>query len=294
MCRYKQKDGKIEKPVHYTSLKTLKCLLTKNEERPGKLRLWNTNYMNDPNEGKVFLEMMEAIISKNEKNGENEVWKNYFSYLDRIDFSSGTVNNNVYIISLSKKRDNIYMWNSYADGSNGCAITFADDFFDIRCPSSDFSGSSEYTDSDYPLYEVKYIQEKWRDKDEEKELRGHLLGIWNNIVELEKDLKETGQELQKEVRRFVVDRLNEIRFLFKYSEYENEGELRVVQYSNEPKIEEEAFPIPRLYIEVERDVRAEEVCLGSKNSTSQIEELVPWLYATKKVEKVSKSKRNYR
>ena len=68
----------------------------------------------------------------------------------------------------------------------------------------------------------------------------------------------------------------------------------MLHYSNEPKLDEENFEVPRLYVEVDRDIQIKEVKLGSKIGESQANEIVSWLKKTGKVEKITKSGRHYK
>ena len=96
------------------------------------------------------------------------------------------------------------------------------------------------------------------------------------------------------IRNFVSGCLNEVHFLIKSSEYSHEKEVRMLHYSYEPKFDTESFDVPRLYVEMERNIRIKEVKLGSKISDSQINEIVSWLAKTGKVECITKSGRHYK
>ena len=88
--------------------------------------------------------------------------------------------------------------------------------------------------------------------------------------------------------------LNEIRFLFKDWEYHYEEEVRMIRCSYTAETDSENFKIPRLFIEVNRDIQIKEVQLGSKVSPSDANEIIPWLSQTGKVERVTTSKRHYK
>ena len=90
-----------------------------------------------------------------------------------------------------------------------------------------------------------------------------------------------------EVRSFVADRLNEIRFLFKTQSYEYEKELRLIRCSRSPKIDEDNFKIPRLYIGVERDIDNLEVTLGRKLEKQKVKDFNVWLRCTGKVKRIN-------
>ena len=338
ICRYVQntegESGKIVIPVHYTKIDTLKKLLPDEKDGSGKLRLWNTVYMNDSFEGESFINMMECVeenrLEKNKVNNANEntmqMMKRYFPYLNEElskDELLIPLNENIYVISFSEATNAIYMWVSYAEDAKGCAITFADEFFDIRKTEDNLTDISSYSDEDYPLYEVQYLDlndlERWKKKksegisnneyaEESKIMK--ILDIMDEIWEVLDDLESrmagkgvlklnwnesrTGNKETQMVRNFVAGCLNEVRFLIKSSEYSHEREVRMLHYSYEPKFDTENFDVPRLYVEMERDIRIKEVKLGSKISDSQINEIVSWLTKTGKVECITKSGRHYK
>ena len=96
------------------------------------------------------------------------------------------------------------------------------------------------------------------------------------------------------IRGFVADMLNEIRFLLKDPEYKHEKELRLIRCSYNPKIDFSGFEIPRLYIDIEKEIRIAEVKLGPKYSTEEANEIVSWLHAKSNVKKITHSERHYR
>ena len=326
---FQKEDGQKEEPqelllpVHYTKIEVLRLLLSKDPEKPGKLRLWNMAYMNDSYEGNTFLELLKKAGEKKEMEKEDgnekavqEILPRYFHYLDNSFSKVLPGHGNVYIASFSKQQDSIPMWNTYADNAKGCVVTFAEEFFDIRSNSEERLGVSVYSDEDYPLYEVQYWDEigkdEWKGKEEaetnkkgkQTEICNSIKEIWNQLQKLEglfarevtKKEKAINEAAADAIREFAADRINEIRFLFKNREYEHERELRLVRYSHQPLVDEENknFDVPRLYVEVEKDIHMKTVCLGSKVDPNQEERLVTWLYHTGKVDNVKRSQRHYR
>lgn len=212
------------------------------------------------------------------------------------------------------------MWMTYADHAKGCNIVFADDFFDIRSKLDGSMGFPVYSDEDYPLYEVKYIdvneakqgkikivvaengsaenEDHRMDKVQHKaeRIESGMKDLWGNIQAMEEYLK-TVLEIKDSgintIRGFIADAINEVRFLFKYDEYNKEQEMRMVRYSYEPAFEEK-FDVPRMYVEVDREIRIKEVMLGPKISLEKTDEIVAWLYGTGKVEKVTKSEKHFK
>lgn len=307
-CRLTLKDFRESPlPVHYTKIEILRMLLPKDPENPGKLRLWNTAYMNDSYEGNTFLELLKEA-GEDEENKKPEIIPRYFQYLDNSYSKVFPRHGNVYIISFSRQRDSIPMWNTYADNAQGCALTFAKEFFDIHSDVEEKMGVSAYSDADYPLYEVQYIGETEKSQTNEKKDTGisKMEIICQNIKEIREELHKLEEiladtatlstETADVIREFAADRMNEIRFLFKNQEYEHEKELRLVRYSLHPEVDEytKKFDVPRLFVEVGKDIRLKEVCLGSKVDPFKEEELVTWLYYTGKVENVTKSQRHFR
>ena len=119
-----------------------------------------------------------------------------------------------------------------------------------------------------------------------------------NMETILSQLKTKSNRVSREiiVREFVADMLNEIRFLFKDPEYKHEKELRLIRCSYDPKIDENTFEIPRLYIDVDKEISIEETRLGPKYSDAEVDEIVSWIHAKGegKVKKVTRSERHYR
>lgn len=329
LCRYtlipEDKNMDSTGPVHYTKIDTLKKILPDNQKNSGKLRLWNTVYMNDSFEGSCFIDMLAQVGKKklNNKEAVDAKMKIYFPFLDKQpskeDDKLLPSNENIYVCSFSEQINEIHMWVPYADDAKGCAITFADDFFDIRKTEDSLTDASSYSDDDYPLYKIQYLDEvqwkEWIEKDTMESTNffkniqiGNILDImkeiWNILDELDDRMEDNNKFIANSnainpnekdfIQNFVSKCLNEVRFLIKSSEYSFEKEVRMLHYSHEPKIDVENFAVPRLYVEVNRDIQIKEVKLGSKVSDSQTNEIVSWLTKTGKVEHITKSKRHYK
>lgn len=339
ICRYTtgKEPDKEDFPVHYTRIETLKKLLPKDAKDQSRLRLMNTDYTNDFFEGNLFLELM------NQANQAEDSQKRIMKYFPHWKNTSDTIipqNGNVYFSSFSERKDDIHMWIPYADDAKGCSIMFAEDFLDIRRKPQNPLGISEFSDRDYPLYQVQYISKEdfakiaarakgengewkteeemigeWKTEEEKKlaEILHCLRDIWKCLTQLRdcladlehQDDEKTGSTEASEgnihwkhtkdtIYKFVADCLDEIRFLFKDPEYSHEQELRLIKHSYEPQVDEQSSDIPRLYVEVDRKIRIEEVCLGTKIDPLVANEIATWLYETDRVHKVSVSKRHYR
>lgn len=289
-CFIRNQSEKI--PVHYTKLETLKHLLKEtgeNQAKP-KLRLWNTAYMNDTYEGGVFGELLSKCENPSKSKNVLETLEYYFNTT-----SQNVADSMVYITSFSQAENNFQMWSIYAELEKGCTIRFSDDFFDIR--DSYIDPIEDLENNAYSLYRVQYYNGD--ENADHISFKGQLSNIWNclkNIKEiLDGKLNElNGNDMGKrlfnnasaEIRAFVADRLNEIRFLFKSKAYEYESELRLIRSSRFPRIDEENADAPKLYIDVERDIDNIEITLGKKIESEKAKNLSIWLNRTGKVRKV--------
>lgn len=285
---------KLKLPYHYTKLNTLNCLLTgKNDEKP-KLRLWNSTYMNDAYEGKFFDQLLyRATTLKNGIEEESDISKAGMENAVNIKLQ---MNSNVYITSFSTEENSFQMWSIYGDNEKGAAIKFDDDFFDIGDKYQDVVMDS--IGNEYALYEVKYLDMDHLQN--ESELMKKLNGIWEHMSLIEKKLEDWEPEedtdeyisfknAASEVKTFIADRVNEVRFLFKTKSYEYEKELRLIKCSHHPKVDNKNFDIPRLYIDVERNIENLDIKIGSKLENQQIKDLYVWLKNTGKVKHIEVS-----
>lgn len=281
LCRVK--NGQKNTYYHYTRLNSLKLLLSKKDpENPPKFRLFNTACMNDPTEGIRFYEILN-------KTSKDRAEFNNYVLNSSVDDSMLSEYSNVYISSLTSNSDDISMFYLYGNYGKGCSIRFDSDFFDLY--------DSKYQDY-YSLYKVYYLDDNQKiinnETDEELEKLNNALNfLTDKIKDFDLELKNitTNEDDKKEIYNLVKNMFNEIRYLFKGEEYKNEKEYRVIKLSDKPLIDENPN-IPRLYIEIDRDIELEEVILGPKVSNGY--QIVPWLKETKKVRSIKKSNRNYR
>lgn len=249
-----------------------------------------TAYMNDTYEGGVFGKLLSECVNSSESKNVPETMEYYFNTT-----SQNVADSMVYITSFSQAGNNFQMWSIYAELEKGCTIRFSDDFFDIR--DSYIDPIEDLENNAYSLYQVQYYN-----GNEDAALisfKGQLSNIWNCLKNIKEILTRKSNEFKgndknerlfnnasAEIRAFVADRLNEIRFLFKSKDYEYESELRLIRSSRFPRIDEENVDAPKLYIDVERDIDNLEVTLGKKIESEKAKNLSIWLNRTGKVRKV--------
>lgn len=298
----------------YTKLQTIKCLLLEKDAVEGKkgkepkLRMSNVARMNDACEGVVFREVFKSIAEKEGKQEYLEIAQGYidnsFGFKGDAKFSS--YDSDVYLASFSMNANNFGLWSNYAENEKGCIIGFDESFFDFVDDSYYFIFDDEAEEN--TLYSVKYVDDtnqkqlKFPESDDKNwsVVKESILHILSGIVQIEKKLPDRNQgtgaekaggsiseKAAGEIRAFIADRINEIRFLFKSQSYGYEEELRMIRCSRTPQIDENGdSPVPRLYIDVEKKLENLTLILGSKVEQEQFKELSVWAKNTGKVKEV--------
>ena len=315
-----QQNGEV---AHYTSLHTLKSLADK-----GRFRLYNAAYMNDPEEGRVFFDIM--------KESGIDVQKGF--YVDDAPpyRSPAYIGSFVEVDKKNEEKDKLFLWRMYGkhdgqEAAGACLIFKHEGTVFAKSPSSQ-TGAMQQLQSKLlmsegarqnpeerqtlksELYKIVYSDEEIP---QEFPLSPpmQLAGIppsdkWNKqelcekLIESLKRLKEhidneEDNENKKELRKLVRDLLDTIRFLFKARHYQEEGEVRVVQvryYDEENTMKDEdgiqvdtkQIP-PRFYLETHENFRFSEVILGPQ--TRGVLEWKRWL--NKRDIKVDQSKIQY-
>lgn len=113
---------------HYTSMNTLLAILNNIVDGELTLRATHVNYLNDPTENEIGVDILkkellkyESGLNKSEKKKLNEnLDDERLSYFKNIDYDKQPP----YIFSLSEDKDSLPMWNTYADNSLGVNIGF--------------------------------------------------------------------------------------------------------------------------------------------------------------------------
>ena len=299
-CRYHPYSDNL--PVQYRSIKRLKSYLEDGKDKSGRFTLWNIAYMNDYFEGESFNTMLRQAADSDCR----EIAE-YYTNSSKVDIGDNLISSaekNIYISSLSLKKDVIPMWIAYADTGNGCAITYSEEFLNHGYRKDLVTDVACYSDAEYPLYKVYYMHPKTMGINENDGTLKAINSSLRTILQLLKDLKSNlvdmvhqngyGRNLAYVIDEFVRSCFNEVRFLIKDSEYASEEEIRMIHYSKEGKLSVEEDKIPRFYIEREGEVLIEEVMLGPKIDTFQQNEISTWLNKTGKVKRVTHSERHYR
>lgn len=293
---------------HYTKIGNLKYLLKSKDDKcsqNARLRINNVSYMNDPEEGEVFKQLLLESIEKNDEKKE----LSYILYKNEIENDRKIINgkSNVFLVSFSKAIDtSLPMWIQYSENGKGCCLVFDSKFFDREDDGSlglqlsntgVLHGSSENVRSGcdkYCLYEVLYIGKNDNGEYQaEENVTECIKEIGMMLFKLENDLKLNSSSKTKEIIQNILD---QVRFLFKDKSYEYEKEVRIVKFEGNGNIkytdDVEGFIVPHVYINLDKEIKLKEVILGPK--VDNVSEIANYLYYTEKVDKVSKSNIKYR
>ena len=307
-----KEDNKELQFGHYTKGSTLQVMLDQEENEKkkntfsvsGKTRLYNANYMNDPEEGIVI----EKILG-----------------LDRRDILEPS---SWFLMSFTSKTDDLAMWSQYGDDAKGvCLVLREDDFsrftsfndvswrkeaipivetvntiestlsYDLKSSPNELNNikptiaikdeekrsKSEKKEnvpkgnSDY-LYRIAYVKniDKDKDIDEDIELEQTELFSKSEIEDLAKMLNslkkklDSGSKVKEEnYQNAISECIEEIRYLFKSVDYKYENELRILRYANlDPSNKEIKIDYSpefgKLYLEREENIQIGEVIFGPK------------------------------
>lgn len=271
---------------HYSKLATLKYIIRVKDSKPQpRLRISNIAYLNDPSEGNVLLHLLKKsvqsnvfdILLGNENTEENK--------LVEVPFSK------VFIGSFSTAKNKLPMWTLYGDDSKGCCLVFDDYFFDKKNELIEAKSNMDdksISSQELILYRVKYLDIDNLDESDS------IVGCIKKIASI-LDLFEGIITDYESVRIWIMALLDEIRFLFKDSDYDYENEVRVIIHAEDSEIQvddgQNELNIPRLYVDLQRKLIYKEIILGSKIDKPNA--VAPFLLHSGMVKKVTKSGINY-
>ena len=287
------RPGKGKEVAHYTSLHTLKKLANKEE----CFRLYNADYMNDPEEGRIFFGIMKERMKKknNEKDDVDSLF--YSNNKETLQPSSAYIGSFVRVGSDKDEdqgKDELFLWRTYGkhdmeEAAGACLIFKHEGIHFASYPPTNIGATSQQQPpmrqpTKPALYRIAYLSEcKEEDKEkgkEEKELPGKLNKLASSLEEV-RSFCEGCKDSQKDaLAKLVRELLDDIRFLFKADHYKEEHEVRVVQMAyhetqqTDILIDIDQFP-PRLYLNTLNDCRFHEVILGPQ--TKRVSEWKRWL-----------------
>ncbi|MGI6349691.1 MAG: DUF2971 domain-containing protein [Eubacteriales bacterium] len=230
----------------------------------------------------------------------------------------------MYLFSLTKAIDILPMWSMYGEDGQGCCLIFDSNIFDI--PDDNLLGSTIREETGFELaqppkakktnpstatnkkpdcfylHEVYYLPPNLSAKTEKKEKEEKNSAVEQLLKKLAQTINDIPlEELndadeKNKVLNLIADSLDEIRYLFKTSDYSYEQEYRLlksVDIANEKvKLSEVENSVPRLYIELEKKAHYKKIVLGPKTSNPDF--IAPYITYVDKNIKVEKSSIEYR
>lgn len=210
---------KDESITHYTSLSATKALILGNS----KFRLSEGAFLNDTSEGRELFRHLAIPVSKKIQDTESILFA-------QKPFIGSFVTETMH--------DDLTLWRMYGkedkEEAKGCAITFdmeglLKNLKDMLTTDNSVTDTASI-DEEFTLYRVAY-----RKSGTDAEF------IIPGAEDKEQILKEFMIELSKKVKKFtstkedmtfenkdLIERLNEIAYLFKSIEYQHENEIRLV------------------------------------------------------------------
>ena len=265
--------------AHYTSLHTLKTLAKKK-----RFRFYNAAYMNDPEEGRVFFEIM--------KESGIDVQQVFYGDEDTPYPSPAYIGSFVRVDAKEpEQKDKLFLWRTYGkhDGqeATGACLIFKHEgtvFAENCVPQIGamqqlqlkplMSAGDRKNPDERQLLKPELYKIVYSDKENNQELSKELSELAESLKQIKKHIEEAKDDnSKKELRKLVRELLDNIRFLFKASHYSEEREVRVVQIcyydgnmtqeADEIKVDTKQIP-PRFYLETSKDFRFSEVILGPK------------------------------
>ena len=198
-----QKPNDCLKFGHYTKGSTLQIMLNQKENGEkqnifsvsGKTRLYNANYMNDPEEGLVIEEMLEP----KKKRGP----RSYFWEQDFLNPSSW------FLMSFTIKTDDLAMWSQYGDDAKGVCLILRENDFSRFTSFNDVSWRKEtiFSESESKtethLYELSNDLENLSNESEKKKTTVIITG----------EEKESEYEKKENVSHRIKDYLYRIAYV---------------------------------------------------------------------------------
>ena len=202
-----------------------------------------------------------------------------------------------FITSLTTVQDSLPMWNNYAEGATGAMLIY-DKTYLMNISKLNYVG----------IYKVVYISPN--SEENKIEIKSNnllekdkvaLVSEINNLKDLfESETKDLNSDEKEEKKRVYLNKLQEIDFLFKKSDYSYEVEYRIVANTEnkntklEVKVEENQllnFPFLYCYLKSYK-IKYSKLLLGPKSVS--IDYVAPYVNHCDESIKIEVSKINFR
>lgn len=225
---------------HYSNKNTLQSLLNLDDDKihhyhQVTLRAYNTEYMNDPNEGRILI------------NNLDKEWTNKFEFSKDIYITS-------FIYELKNNDKNIPMWQNYGDQCKGISLGFDID------QENDNIYFVLYLDKESNILNLN-LEEEFK-----KKMKNKLMKVMESLKEIEL-MKDDNNFLLT----FYIYELNKLRFLIKSSEFNYENECRIIKNNPRRDLIKHDKQNPKLFVEY--NLTLKQICFGNQFEDRRIWEL---------------------
>ena len=231
---YKAEEGR--EVAHYTSLHTLKDLANKEQH----FRFYNAAYMNDPEEGSVFFDIIKRY--------KPDVKKVFYEEDEDPPYPSPAYIGSFVMVGSENQesKDKLLLWRTYGkhDGQEaaGACLIFKHEGTCFEKTYEPQVGDMQRLQSKLPmvagglknlggrqhskptLYKIFYM-----DNENNKKLSKELNGLAESLNQVEHHISKGEDNRKNRLKRLARELLDNIRFLFKASHYKEEQEVRVIQ-----------------------------------------------------------------
>ena len=263
--------------AHYTTLYALRSLA-----KQSPFRLSNGAYMNDPEEGRTFFEIMEDVHDTNVKDSFYKKNPPYPSPAYIGSFAKVTP-------SRVEPKDNLFLWRTYGkhgvEEAAGACLIFKHkgrNFAEKCPPTMGYMPQLTIDDTSQQISKPALYRVVYRG-DMSEELSKELSELSESLKQIEAHVLQRANDKEEQLRSLVCELLDSIRFLFKKDHYKEEQEVRIIEArraeddetwkSNGVKVDTERIP-PRFYLEA-GNLHFSEVILGPQ--ARGIREWTRWL-----------------
>ena len=256
---------------YYTKIENIRNML---EDEKNRMLFFSSDYMNDPNEGCIFLNSLYG--------------RNPAGFCERFVFSQDNQSskqqrelfeNDTYIKSLTSEYDSLPMWVNYGNNGKGCCIKINPHFFGYYDSIVDnrFACINPFNKI-YDLYKVIYVDNENLYKCSET-LQTLLYGLERKINIFDIIIREYNIETRRLIIPVMRKIFAKLKYLFKKTDFEYEHEIRIVMNKRLDDIvgftETSNNEIPKVFIKSENSLVIDEVMLGPK--VPEVSNVLPYI-----------------
>ena len=281
---------KMDKLCLYTTTTNLNKWLESSTYKGCPLLMMNVNYFNDPLEGRMIFNYINGV------NGINEDY----------------VPQKVFVKSFTQNKDNLPMWDRYADYGTGVCVRLDPSSFGRSAETLETSNESEIiaarVDDSNSIYRVVYCTQKEESlsvdtitmlDEEETGQCSSYRRICAEVEALVEEMKVVRYRIFKNTdegcdkRWKVIEKVlnyyaGRVSYLFKEKGHKSEQEFRVISYDYDIAKELPAEPFPRIAVAWSNTVTFEEIMFGPRVTDAVLDSCTPYIH--RKIEYINRWK----